>query len=434
VNIKFCCMVLCSALLVTACASKPTEKTTAITNGEVFDINYIGSVKTGVEAYNKKEYLRSLQEFYGPAEAKKNPIAQYYLGLMYAHGQGIGYDKGEAKRWLTQAATNGNVDAQYTLGDYLSKGIYIDKNPVEAVKWFQKAADGKHAVAQFTLANIYLRGSHGVKRDDRQALLLMKAAAEQRYAAAQNALGTYYQYGVGTSVDLALAEQHYKNAVAQGVIAAKYNLARLYLDGTGNLFDPINAHGLMEQAALAGHPSAIKEIALLNRQLDSIKNSITLFGVPLSIATREQLRLQVKREGGVSLKEQDDLWDDIYDSQDLLVGSDRLIIGYSLEKDRVASVQYRFPEANTPSNYHKIYQMIIDRYGRAVELNDNESGRLLNLWKFKNVTIKIEKGWPEKSLFLSYEVEGNYNDMLAEQERARAKDPGKAIAQKANTY
>jgi hypothetical protein len=77
--------------------------------------------------------------------------AQYSLGHMYYHGQGVPQDYAEAARWYRKAADQGFAKAQYDLGIMYYKGQGVQQNRAEANRWFHKAADQGNENAQRTL-------------------------------------------------------------------------------------------------------------------------------------------------------------------------------------------------------------------------------------------------------------------------------------------
>ena len=65
--------------------------------------------------------------------------AQYYLGLMYANGEGVPEDDAEAVRWYRLAADQGHADAQYYLGLMYANGEGVLQDNVTAHMWFNIA-------------------------------------------------------------------------------------------------------------------------------------------------------------------------------------------------------------------------------------------------------------------------------------------------------
>jgi TPR repeat protein len=96
--------------------------------------------------------------------AEGNSAAQYNLGLMYNHGEGVTKDQDEAIRWFRRAAEQGDADAQYALGVIYREGKGVPKNDAEAARWYRLAAERGNPIAQFNLGFMYGRGE-GVRQN-----------------------------------------------------------------------------------------------------------------------------------------------------------------------------------------------------------------------------------------------------------------------------
>lgn len=59
---------------------------------------------------------------------------------MYQEGFGVRKDYGEALRWYTLSAEQGNPDAEYSLGVMYLNGQGVRKDLAEALKWLRRAA------------------------------------------------------------------------------------------------------------------------------------------------------------------------------------------------------------------------------------------------------------------------------------------------------
>ncbi len=57
----------------------------------------------GVAAYEKGDIVGTLKAW-RPAAEQGNPLAQYYLGGLYAHGEGVESNAAEAVAWYRKAA------------------------------------------------------------------------------------------------------------------------------------------------------------------------------------------------------------------------------------------------------------------------------------------------------------------------------------------
>ena len=73
--------------------------------------------------------------------------AQHDLGVLYAAGEGVAQDFGEALSWWRKAAAQGNAAAQYNIG---AEGWGVPPNKREAVSHWWQAAEQGHSGAQYT--------------------------------------------------------------------------------------------------------------------------------------------------------------------------------------------------------------------------------------------------------------------------------------------
>jgi len=69
----------------------------------------------GLAANERGDYATALKEF-RPLAEQGNAGAQYHLGLMYRHGNGLTQDYTEVVKWFRKAADQGNASAQFNLG------------------------------------------------------------------------------------------------------------------------------------------------------------------------------------------------------------------------------------------------------------------------------------------------------------------------------
>ena len=65
----------------------------------------------GLKAAQAGDFQTALKEW-KPLADQGHAYAQYYLGLMYANGEGVPEDDAEAVRWFRLAADQGHADAQ----------------------------------------------------------------------------------------------------------------------------------------------------------------------------------------------------------------------------------------------------------------------------------------------------------------------------------
>jgi TPR repeat protein len=117
---------------------------------------------TGMEAYDRNDYVAALSEFRPLAE--RGAAARNQLAYMYNHGYGVPQSYAEAEKWRRLAAEQGDAEAQSSLGNMLRNGIGVQQDDVEAVKWFSMAAEQGDSYAQINLGLHYFEG-RGVPQD-----------------------------------------------------------------------------------------------------------------------------------------------------------------------------------------------------------------------------------------------------------------------------
>lgn len=107
-----------------------------------------------------------------------DPVAEFELSQMYAHGTGVEPNKKEAHRWLERAALHGNTVAQFELGNALRQGAGVVQDYKLAARWLELAAESGNADAQYALGQMY-RGGTGIAADNAKAYVWFNLAAAQ---------------------------------------------------------------------------------------------------------------------------------------------------------------------------------------------------------------------------------------------------------------
>ncbi|HDP24013.1 MAG TPA: sel1 repeat family protein [Deltaproteobacteria bacterium] len=77
--------------------------------------------------------------------------AQYNLGILYYHGEGIPKNYEEALKWFLLAAEQDDADAQYNLGFMFGRGEGVPKDRDKSMTWFKRAAQQGHESAKEVL-------------------------------------------------------------------------------------------------------------------------------------------------------------------------------------------------------------------------------------------------------------------------------------------
>lgn len=123
--------------------------------------------------------LDAATKWLGYAVQRGSALAALRLGALY---ESAGKDMGEARRFYTWAAEQGNVRAMHALAMLLSEGTLPGLNGqpdwAGALRWFRAAADLGHRDSQYNLGVIYARGL-GVSADAAEAWKWLDLAARQ---------------------------------------------------------------------------------------------------------------------------------------------------------------------------------------------------------------------------------------------------------------
>lgn len=94
----------------------------------------------GVLALVSGNYETALNTFMPLAETNDDGWSQYFLGRMYANGQGVEQDYEAAAQWYRKAAEKGLHDAQYRLGRLYAAGQGVPVDNEYAYGWYSVAA------------------------------------------------------------------------------------------------------------------------------------------------------------------------------------------------------------------------------------------------------------------------------------------------------
>lgn len=133
--------------------------------------------KDASSAYQSGDYLAAYTLSLPLAE-QGHVRAQFAIGVMYAHGQGVPQDHREAAIWYRKAAEQGYVMAQSNLGKLYAQGRGVPQDFREAASWFRKAAEQGDPLAQYNLGVMYENG-FGVPANPILAYMLFNLSAAQ---------------------------------------------------------------------------------------------------------------------------------------------------------------------------------------------------------------------------------------------------------------
>jgi len=180
-----------------------------------------------------------------------DPDAQFHLGAKYYFGEGISINKEEASNWFRKSAMKGNPMARYYLGLVYER--HEDRIALEG------AARKGNPEAQFQMGMICHFGQPNT-RDFAEASRWYELSAKQGNSMAQYQLGII-EFSRNQFSD---AVKWLKKSAAQGNVPAQYNLGILYWEGKGVDKDRIEAERWFRRVAEKGGILAQGMIAIMN--------------------------------------------------------------------------------------------------------------------------------------------------------------------------
>ncbi|GAB5366593.1 hypothetical protein AAMO2058_001156500 [Amorphochlora amoebiformis] len=163
---------------------------------------------------------------------KSRAKAEFMLGNMYFHGQGlVETDYKEAVFWYKSAAERGYPQAQLHIGRiFLGSQQYKAHAKVgqEAIRFLRLAGENGMSEAWHLLGQYYVRVSN-----TSESFLCFKRAFDGGFIQSLSVLGSCYEHGIGTKVDLEKAFELHSTAAKKGYIGSMNALGSMYLEGKG---------------------------------------------------------------------------------------------------------------------------------------------------------------------------------------------------------
>jgi uncharacterized protein len=163
--------------------------------------------------------------------------AQMLLGAAFLSGTKMPKDPQLASKYLLRAAQQQNVTsklqssealAQYWVALMYEHGNGLEKSHDKAIQFLQMAANNGNSPAEYDLASLYNEGTGGMTIDKARACDLFEKAADQGYLKAMHNVGYCYQTGAAGKKDESKALDYYTKAAEAGVARAQHNLGVLY--------------------------------------------------------------------------------------------------------------------------------------------------------------------------------------------------------------
>ena len=150
------------------------------------------------------------------AAAKKHPLANYNLALLFLTGDGKPENPLSRRDAHALCRRGRRAAAQYDLGTLYATGTGVEPNAFEAAKWIGKAAAAGHPEAQVDYAVMLFRGQ-GVPVDQKRGAEISAPAAEKGLASAQIRLARCLAQGAGVEHNLVEAAKWHLIAKSGGL-------------------------------------------------------------------------------------------------------------------------------------------------------------------------------------------------------------------------
>jgi hypothetical protein len=147
--------------------------------------------------------------------------------------------------------------------------------------------------------------------------------------------------------------------------------------------------------------------------------AVKLYGIELENATPKQLRSAVKKAGGKVVSEGGkDRWYDIYSSDKLLYGSQKVYLGFTKQDKRFAFLEYEFGNAVKD----KMLAKLNTRYGQAKITRGFFLSDTVYKWSVGKITIKWYYDFPSSVYRLIYEEPQIFAKLQAEKKQFKKKE------------
>jgi TPR repeat protein len=243
---------------------------------------------------SSNEDYESAAKWLRASAAQGHAGAEFLLGYLYEHGQGVAKDYAKAAENYRAAALQGHSTAENNLASLYQHGQGVPKDMRQAFEWYLASARHGNQVGQCNVATLYYLG-FGIPRDYKEAAKWFRAAADSGSAEAQNSLAVLYYKDLGAELDYGEAARWLRLAAEQGLPSAETNLAYLYEQGIGVPLNYVAAYTWYSRALAAGDASGSERRRQISRlmtrkQVDEASSLLT--------AVSSQLQKQVPTGAG----------------------------------------------------------------------------------------------------------------------------------------
>lgn len=178
----------------------------------------------------KQDYGQALKWF---TAAKKDVIAQYYLGKIYTEGLGVPVDLKKGYEYFEISAKNGDKDARSSIAVAMIKGIYYPQNIKKGLAELDALVNEGHGNSAATLGLCYLHGvPNKLETDSNKGLTYLSKGAAMGSLNCQKELANIYLSSSADNKGIkAEGERLLRLAANQNDIEALLNLAN-HLENT----------------------------------------------------------------------------------------------------------------------------------------------------------------------------------------------------------
>jgi len=156
---------------------------------------------------------------------------------------------------------------------------------------------------------------------------------------------------------------------------------------------------------------------------------LELFGVKLHNASRDTLRIAVKKAGLIPERVDSHYFCDKYDVNGQLKGAKILHLCYTSDTNSFAYAEYTFPAFMDTALVSSVISLIIGKYGMPSSQTGNVNlGPVKAVWqKADNMSITVSRGWPDTTTLNLTDItnKNHFDDELQQQEAYEQKQQAK---------
>lgn len=185
-------------------------------------------------------------------------------------GEGVERNTRHARRWLAEAAADGDAIAMLHMGLSYRAPYVAATDVAKATAWYEKARAAGSAIALVMLGHMHTTGELG-QTDQSAAFKRFKAAADVGLAEGQVRVAHAYLRGTGVKADVNAAREWFEKAGQQGSVDGWVGLGYVYYAGLGTPREIEKARGWYRKAALTGHSLGVARYVQLLLEIGDLQ-------------------------------------------------------------------------------------------------------------------------------------------------------------------